>query len=144
MKKLILAFAVVAFCACGSSKKKTEGGTATTGTSLEQRVAEYMKLNEEMNIDKIMDYVYPGVFTIAPRADLVKAMKEGFESEEVKIEIESMKVDKMHPVFEMDNGSYAMIDYSLVMHMSARAATDSTAGADESANEQIRAALAAQ
>ncbi len=107
MKNILIALSVLIFCACESSKKKVE--TADNSSSLEQRLTEFMKLNEEMNLEKVMDYVYPKLFTIVPRKDLLQAMKDGFNSEEVKVDIDSMKVDKIHPVFEMDNASYAKL-----------------------------------
>ena len=107
MKNILIALSILVFFACGSSKKKVE--TADNSSSLEQRLTEFMKLNEEMNLKKVMDYVYPKLFTIVPRKDLLQAMKDGFNSEEVKVDIDSMKVDKIHPVFEMDNASYAKL-----------------------------------
>ena len=114
MKKILLALILLTIFACGS-KKKT--GSAGGGATLETRLSEYMKLNDEMNLDKIMDYIYPKLFTIASREELLKAMKDGFNNDDVKIEIDSMKVEKIHPVFEMNNGSYAKVDYSMIMVM---------------------------
>lgn len=120
MKKLVFVFAVLVFCACGS-KKKTEAGNG----SLEKRLAEFMKLNDEMNMEKMMDYIYPKLFTIAPRESVMKAMKDGFDSEEVKVELDSLKVDKIYPVFEMDKGSYAKVNYSMIMFMDLKKPKDS-------------------
>ncbi len=142
MKKLLFSFAVLAFCACNSSKKKTESPVGNS--SLEQRLAEYMKLNDDMNLDKIMDYIYPKLFTIAPRHEILKAMKDGFNNEEVKVELDSMKIDRLYPVFEMNKDSFAKITYSMVMLMNFATQKDST---DESnggsQNEFIMESMAA-
>ena len=142
MKKLLFVFSILALSACGSSKKKVE--TADNGSSMEQRLTEFMKLNEEMNLEKIMDYVYPKLFTIVARKDLVQAMKEGFNTEEVKVKIDSMKVDKVYPAFEMDNASYAKITYSLVMLMDFNQSKDSTAEVDPEQNEFMRKTMATE
>lgn len=142
MKKILVVFAILALGACGSSKKKVE--TADNSSSMEQRLTEFMKLNEEMNMEKIMDYVHPKLFTIVPRKDLLQAMKDGFNSEEVKVDIDSMKVDKIHPVFEMDNASYAKINYSMLMLMDFNNAADSTAEVDEEQSEFMRKTMAAE
>jgi len=142
MKNILIALSMLIFCACGSSKKKVE--TAGNGASMEQRLSEFMKLNEEMNLEKIMDYVYPKLFTIVPRKDLLQAMKDGFNTEEVKVEIDSMKVDKVYPAFEMDNASYAKVTYSLVMLMDFNNSKDSTAEVDPEQNEFMRKTMAAE
>jgi hypothetical protein len=142
MKKILVVFAILALSACGSSKKKVE--TTDNSSSMEQRLTEFMKLNEEMNLEKIMDYLHPKLFTIVPRKDLLQAMKDGFNSEEVKVDIDSMKVDKIHPVFEMDNASYAKINYSMLMLMDFNNAADSTAEVDKEQSEFMRKTMAAE
>ena len=136
MKRLFVV-GILALSACGSSKKKADpSSTSSDSSSIEQRLAEFTRLNEEMKFEEIMDYVYPKVFTIEPKEELVKAMKEGFDNEEVKIDIDSMKVDKIHPVFEMDNASHAKINYSMLMLMSFNNSKDSEQ------SELIRAGMA--
>ena len=123
MRKIVFAFTVFLFCACSSSKKKTPG----TGSdkALEQRLAEFLKVNDEMNLDKVMDYIYPKLFTIVDRADVKKAMKLGTDNEKVKIEIDSLKVDSLYPVFQMGKASYAKIRYSMIMLMDFHTPDDS-------------------
>ncbi len=142
MKNILIALSILVFCACGSSKKKVE--TAHNGSSMEQRLTEFMTLNEEMNLEKIMDYVYPKLFTIVSRKDLLQAMKDGFNSEEVKIDIDSMKLDKIYPTFEMDNASYAKINYSMVMLMNFNQTKDTTDKVDPEQNEFMRKTMAAE
>lgn len=113
MNKLLFALSVLFLISCGTSKKKTP--EPETGASLNQRLDEYMKLNDEMKFDRIMDYIYPKLFTIAPKDQILKAMEEGFNNDEMKIELDSMKIEKMHPEFEMENGSFAKVDYSMIM-----------------------------
>lgn len=143
MKNIVVVLSMLALCACGSSKKKV-ASSDNPGASLEQRLTEYMKLNEEMNLEKIMDYVYPKLFTIVSRKDLLQAMKDGFNSEEVKIDIDSMKLDKIYPTFEMDNASYAKINYSMVMLMNFNQTKDTTDKVDPEQNEFMRKTMAAE
>lgn len=143
MKKLFLVLSVLVLCACGSSKKKAEPGT-TNAASPEERLSAFMKLNDDMNLEGVMEYIYPKLFTIVPRNELLKSMKESFSSEEVKVELDSMKVDKIYPVFEIDKGSYAKVTYSMVMLMDLNPSKDSAAVKDEEQNEMIRATMAEQ
>lgn len=124
MRNTFLALFLFMVAACGGKKKEGPADTATTtttttatGSSLEQRLGEYMKLNEALNLDKLMDYIYPQVFTIAPRESLLEAMKNAFQSEEMEISIENMKAEKIHSSFEMEGGDYAKIIYSMDMTM---------------------------
>lgn len=114
MKKLFWSLTVLVFCACGEKKKS---GTAGKGESLEKRVDAFLDVNQQLDFEGIMDYTYPKVFDLAPRSQMVKLLKESFNNEEMKISLDSLKVIKIHPVFEMDGGSYAKIDYSMVMFM---------------------------
>ncbi|MBC7874049.1 MAG: hypothetical protein H7Y01_08635 [Ferruginibacter sp.] len=123
MKKLFFAFIICALCACGSSKKKTEN--KGNGTSLDQRLSEFMQVNDEMNLEKVMDYIYPKLFTIVPREEMLEAMKSGFNNEEVKVELDSLKIDRVNPEFEMAQGRYAKISYSMVMLMDFKISKDS-------------------
>lgn len=142
MKKLFFAFFILVFCTCGVSQEKTDPtGNAAT---LEERLSTFMKMNDEMNLDGVMDYIYPKLFTIVPRKDILKAMKEVFNGEEIKVKLDSMKVDKVHPVFEINKGSYAKITYSMVMLMDFNPSKDSTIATDDSQTELIRSSLAEQ
>ncbi|NOT49770.1 MAG: hypothetical protein HOP10_00660 [Chitinophagaceae bacterium] len=117
MKKILFVLIAFLFIACGgnSSKDKTENTTGGIDPALEKRLAEYMKLNEELDFNRLMDYIYPKVFDLAPREDMVEAMEDFFKSEEIKVKLEDLKIDKVHPVFTVKDGSYAKIDYSMVV-----------------------------
>src|SRR5690242_21824822 len=115
MKIILFVLVVIAFCACGSSEKKA-GGT-NDGASLEHRLDQFMELTDKMDLEELMEYTYPKLFTIAPKESVLKALKEAYNSEEVRMQLDSLKIEKIYPVFEMENGSYAKIDYSMVMLM---------------------------
>ncbi len=138
MKKLVFALALIAFWACSDSKKKTAEPVADS--SLEKRLDEYMKLTDEMKLDELMDYIYPKLFTIAPREQMVAAMKATFENEQVKADLDSVKITKIYPVFTEGKGSYAKVGYSMVMLMSFNLG-DSTGESDPSQMDMIKSTL---
>jgi len=140
MKKFIWVIAILVLCACGSSKNK-KAESKTSNASLEQRLQEYRKLNEELNIDKLMDYIYPKLFTLAPREDMVKGMKDFFASDEIKVVIDSLTIDRIHPVFQIGDGSYAKVEYSMVMRMDM---SPKDTVEDEGQNEMIVQTMRAQ
>ncbi|HEV7779762.1 MAG TPA: hypothetical protein VGO58_00770 [Chitinophagaceae bacterium] len=139
MKQIWIVFAVLFMVACKSSDKK-KTGTETTGTSLEQRLSYFMKANDNMDIEKVLDYTYPKLFEIVPRAQLLQFMKDGFNNKEVKVEMDSLTVDKVYPVFEEGKGNYAKVIYSMVMIMTFT--KDSAQGNSDETNEMIRATMA--
>jgi hypothetical protein len=114
MKKIFVVFGVMIFCACNSSKNKKPA--QNEDTALRQRLSECIKATSDMDIEKVMDYTYPRLFTIAPRTQLVKAMKDVFDNKEMKVE-NSAYVDTLYPVFTIGKGSYAKIKYVTVMIM---------------------------
>src|SRR5688572_10800311 len=103
MKIFLFACTVLIFCACGS-KKTSEKETDNT---LTQRLDDFMKANDEMNLEKVLDYTYPKLYDIAPRAEVLKVMQETFNSDQVKVELDSLKIDTLYPVFQLGKGSYA-------------------------------------
>lgn len=137
MKKLIFVLCVLVVCACGDSKKKPAGNEAEN--SLQTRLDEFMKVNDAMNFEKIMDFTYPKLFTIVPRAQLLASIKESFENEDIKIELDSLRVDSLYPVFKIGKGSYAKINYTMVMLFHSKDTTG-----DGSSLEAIREGLASK
>lgn len=125
MKNLILGLIVLIFCACGASKDKK--ADSSDNVSLESRLASFMKANDNMNIEEMADYLYPKLFTIAPKADLIKSMQETFNGDEMKVELDEVKVDTLYPVFESGEGKYAKVKYSMIMRMNFINTADSTA-----------------
>lgn len=140
MRTIFFACTVLIFCACGSKKTTVK----ETDNSLRQRLDEFMKANDEMNLEKVLDYTYPKLYTIAPRAEVLKVMQETFNSEQVKVELDSMRVDTLYPVFQLGKGSYAKVKYSMVMLMNFNVAKDSADGGGAAQNEMIRQGLAQQ
>lgn len=141
MKKLLFVLSVLIFCACGSSKKKV--ASTDGGATLEQRLADFMKANDEMNFETVMDYTYPKLFTIAPRKDLLKAMKDAFNTDEVKIELDSLRIDTVFSVFKIGDGSYAKVKYSMNMLLDFSIAKDSIDTGDKK-NDFVLQSIAAK
>lgn len=121
---MLLAFTTLIFCACGTSKDKKADSSGNA--PLESRLAAFMKANDDMNIEQIADYLYPKLFTLASKADLMKEMEETFNGDEVKIELDEVKVDTLYPVFNLGEGSYAKVKYSMIMRMNFINTADST------------------
>lgn len=94
--------------------------------SLKTRLNEFLVVNEKMDFDKIMDYTYPGLFTIVPREQLVEVMRQTFSNEEVTVKLDSLRIDLIYPIFHLEGGSFAKILYSMRMLMKFKLPEDST------------------
>lgn len=85
--------------------------------ALTARLSSFIKANDAMDLDMILDFTYPKVFTIAPREKLKEALEEGFNGEDVKVKMDSLLIQKIFPVFTLGDGTFAKIKYSFVMFM---------------------------
>ena len=109
MKKLafILLFLTTAFI----------GTAQTTDAQLKQRLNNYMQLNKELDFEKIMDYMHPVLFTVAPKEAMQQTMEQAFNSEEMKISIDSLQVLTIGEDFKQGEAVYKKVDYFMGMSM---------------------------
>jgi hypothetical protein len=92
-------------------------GIAQQDTSLVNRVNEMLKLTKVKDLEKVMDYTYPKLFTIVPRSALIEAMKNVYESEDFIIELDSVNVVEIFPVFVINDTSYVKVRHTMLMKM---------------------------
>ncbi len=85
--------------------------------ALTARLSSFIKANDAMELEMILDFTYPKIFTIAPREKLKEALEEGFNGEDVKVKMDSLQIQKIFPVFTIGDGTFAKIKYSFVMFM---------------------------
>ena len=90
-----------------------------------ERIDEMLKLTQAKDIDKIMDYTYPKVFTIASREQITKALNESFETDEFSISLDSVKVKTIFPVLTINDARYVKISHSMIMRMKYKTVIDS-------------------
>jgi hypothetical protein len=90
---------------------------AKDSAEMATRLEIFMQNNRLMDIDKVLDYTYPKLFTIAPREQVKEAMENAFNSEELIIKLDSLKIVKIHPVFAVNQNRYAKITYSMIINM---------------------------
>ena len=90
---------------------------AQQDTSLVSRVNEMLKLTQSKDIEKVMDYTYPKLFTIVPKETLITAMKSAYDTEEFTIEFDSVKIHTLFPVFVINDTSYVKVKHTMLMKM---------------------------
>ncbi len=81
------------------------------------RLEAVMQHNRDMDFDKVLDFTYPKLFTIANRDEVKESMEDVFNSEEMAIAMDSLKVVKIYPIFADNQHRYAKVTYSMVINM---------------------------
>ena len=99
------------FTALGSQAR------AQQDSSLLNRLHAMLKYTQVKDIDKVLDYTYPKLFTIAPRALLLNSMKETYETEEYIIELDSINIHTVFPIFKIADTSYVKVKHTMLMKM---------------------------
>lgn len=135
MKKLVLVlFSAILFVS--SSWAQAKSGDA----DLDKRLSEYMAYTEKLDFDKIMDYMYPKLFKIAPREALVSAMKEAFQSKEMKMGLKDLGILAIGDVFATGGTEFRKIEYKMTLTMQF---TDTSATNDPQFMEVMKESMAA-
>jgi hypothetical protein len=137
MKKIIVVFLAIA---------SLSPACAQSDTSLQARLAAFMRVNDAMDLEKVMDYTYPKLFTLAPREQMLETMQATFDNEEMTIQLDSLKIDSVYPQFSLPEGRFAKVIYSMKMSMQMKKAADDTLTADEfdERNEQVASYMGMQ
>jgi hypothetical protein len=69
------------------------------------------------NFDAVLDYMYPKVFDMAPRAQMKAGMEQMFSSPDMKIEFVSNDITKVSEEKVVDDITYAAVFYNSKMKM---------------------------
>jgi len=100
-------------------------GYAQTDSSLQVRLDHFFQLNHLKDIDRVLDYTYPKLFTIVPREQMREVMKSTFDNDEMTVTMDSLKLVKTYPRLNTEEGSFVQMEYTMIMRMQFKL-TDST------------------
>lgn len=90
---------------------------AQEDTSLVNRINAMLSFTQVKDLEKVMEYTYPKLFTIVPKETLIAAMKSAFESEDFIIELDSVKILKIFPIFKIKDTNYVKVRHTMLMKM---------------------------
>jgi len=77
----------------------------------------YYDYMTDQNFDGVLDYMYPKVFDMAPRAQMKAGMEQMFSSPDMKIEFLSNDVSRVSEEKIVDGITYAAVFYNSKMKM---------------------------
>ena len=118
---------------------------AQQDTALIKRLNELISATHAMDFGKILDYTYPKVFTIVPKAQLLEAIKSSLHTDGISLQFDSLKIDSLYPVFTLSGGRYAKIASSMKMRMKIKfPPEDSTAESKKEYTEVIEMTMESQ
>lgn len=89
--------------------------TASAQDDLRKTLNEYLRLAEAKDSERIMDYMYPGFFTLYPRHLMVEIMDKSFNDPAFEILLMDSRILHVSPVKTADTVSYSVVNYSVVM-----------------------------
>jgi hypothetical protein len=104
---------------------------AQTDAALLKRLDEILRYTQVMDMEKVMDYTWPKLFTIAPREQLMEVVSSSFDNETFSTSLDSLQVDTIFPSFSVLDESFSKIRHSMTMRMKFKDPVDSAADIKE-------------
>jgi hypothetical protein len=110
------------------------GLTATAQTSdpkLNSRMAAFMQLSKKLDLDKLMDFMYPRIYELAPKATIVKEMKKAFNSADMQITSDSLAILSADNITTAGTTSFTRFKYfsSFNLHIAQKDSAEDMADA---------------
>ena len=93
---------------------------------LDKRLAAVLTYTQQSDLDKVLDYTYPKLFTLVTREQMRGALQNAFNTEEFLVSIDSIKLLKRFPVFTVAEEDFSKIRHSLLMRMKFKERADTT------------------
>lgn len=68
-----------------------------------------------MYFERMIDFLYPGIYRITPRNELLQEIENTYRDPLLHIEIDSITLDSLYPVFSSGDGHYTKVNYGMVL-----------------------------
>jgi hypothetical protein len=108
VKKLPILF-LVALCSLSTLGQRD--------TSLQRRLGEYFVANKQLDFEKLMNYIYPKLFEIVPREQMIELFKSIFGNPQMTVSMDSMSVTGISESFNFKGAEYKKVDYYVGMSL---------------------------
>ena len=100
-------------------------GEGQQDTSLINRLRSVLNFTKLKQLDKVMDYTYPKVFTVVSREQLGEIMKSMYETDEFSTDLDSVNIDTIFTIVKINDARYAIARHSMLMKMKYKDPVDS-------------------
>ena len=98
-------------------------------TNIKQRFTEFNQYMVKGEFDKSMDYIPEAIFTIVPRAEMVKMFEQLLNNKDMEVKFIGFDIKEIAEVRKIDSYYYAKIKYRSAMTLKMK--TSETENADE-------------
>lgn len=112
MRQLFLILAMVSGFSVTAQK-----GFPADSLAMTKRLTEFLNSNTKLDFKTVMEYTYPKLFELVPKEQMIELMESTFSNPTMKISMDSLRIDKIHPLFKYQQGLYAKVDYFMIMGM---------------------------
>ncbi|MDB5253281.1 MAG: hypothetical protein JWP27_2450 [Flaviaesturariibacter sp.] len=93
---------------------------ASGDARLDARLKTYLEYNRDLNFERVMDYIHPSIFKIAPRADLVKLFSALFNDQALRAGFDSLQLTTISAPFKSGAATYRFVSYYNVITLAFR------------------------
>ena len=120
MKTNLLILLIITLCGCHAVEDS--GAQA----ELKQRLDEFIRSYKQLDADIMINYIYPKVFTVVDKSQVLLDMNESIGLLSKK-SFDSVTVNKIYPIFEIDSSRYCKIDFTIALSFPINVPKDSLA-----------------
>src|SRR5689334_7142355 len=86
-------------------------------TSLINRLNAVLRFTKLKQLDKVLDYTYPKVFTLIPRDQFSELIKGLYDTDDFSSVLDSVKLDTVFAIVKINDARYAIARHSMLMKM---------------------------
>jgi hypothetical protein len=123
MRIIFVLLSISIFFSCGKKINNTQTKIAIYEEEIKSKLNLYLGKVVDGDYEGMMDILYPKLFEIASREQLLEVFKSVFEGEEMKITFANREILKVYDnMVEMEDRLHALVDYNVEMSMSLKGA----------------------
>lgn len=112
MKKVIL----IGLLTLGSMAVKAQSLSAKDGAAIDGKVSQFLKLIEQKNYTKVLDFMYPPIFEHTSKKDMFQVFNI-LEQSGIELKFKNMEVLEKKALETVNTTKYALIKYNLEMEL---------------------------
>ncbi len=112
MKKVIL----IGLLTLGTMALRAQGLNANDGAAIDLKVEQFLKLIEQKNYTKVLDFMYPPIFEHTSKKDMFQIF-EMLEQSGIELKFKNLEVLEKKALETVNNTKYALIKYNLEMQL---------------------------
>lgn len=83
--------------------------------ALNKRLAAYLEANRKLDFESLMNFIHPKLFKVASKEAMVEGLRQSFNNDKMQIQLDSMEITQVGPVFAYGTTAYRKVDYFMVM-----------------------------